>query len=106
MTGGVIRFLAICLAAALLAVPSSLAGAQEFGDSAPDLHLPDITGYAPRANSEPLALGGGAASEAVEEHERLARAILLVGHLDAVEGHGADGCVLRGGRDGWQRQRG
>ena len=60
MTGGVIRFLAICLSAALLAAPSSLVGAQEFGDSAPDLHLPDITGYAPLPDSEPLALGGGA----------------------------------------------
>ena len=80
MTGGVIRFLAICLSAALLAAPFSLAGAQEFGDSAPDLHLPDITGYAPLSDGEPLALGGGSgltlSARLTEEGDEITRGLV------------------------------
>jgi hypothetical protein len=58
MTRGVVRFWAISLCAALFTVLPSLVSAQEFGGpAAPSLHLPDITGYAPLLDEQPLALG-------------------------------------------------
>jgi hypothetical protein len=61
MTRGVIRVLATGLAAALISVLPASAIAQEFGDSTPSISLPDISGYAPLSESEPLALGTGGA---------------------------------------------
>ncbi len=50
----------IWVCAALFTVLPSLVSAQEFGDSPPPvLKLPDISGYAPLTNDQPLALGGG-----------------------------------------------
>ena len=59
MTRGVVRFCTIWLCATLFTVLPSQVSAQEFGNSAPSLSLPDITGYAPLPDDQPLALGRG-----------------------------------------------